>query len=155
MSTTDLMQALAQEQIGYELLRHPPTKRATEEASALHVSPDEVAKTIVLVTQHGRVRVVIPASERVDLRRAREALADGKRVRLASEAELASAYPMYEVGAVPPVGGPAGDRVLVDPRLAARESVVFEAGSHAESMRMRTADLVRMSGAEIVDVCGQ
>jgi len=59
---------------------------------------------------------------------------------------------MYELGAVPPFGVPAGDRVLFDRRLAQRDSVVLEAGSHNESLRMKTADLLTLSGAEVADI---
>jgi prolyl-tRNA editing enzyme YbaK/EbsC (Cys-tRNA(Pro) deacylase) len=38
---------------------------------------------------------------------------------------------MFELGAVPPFGGPAGDRTVVDRRLAEQESVLIEAGSDA------------------------
>jgi Ala-tRNA(Pro) deacylase len=153
MTITELTQALDESRLGYEVLSHRRTERAEEEAAALEISPDEVAKTIVLVGERGRARVVVPASERIDLRKAREALGEGKDARLATEDELAAAFPMFELGAVPPFGGPAGDRVLVDPRVAERESIVFEAGSHGESLRMKAADLLRFSGAEIADVC--
>jgi Ala-tRNA(Pro) deacylase len=153
MTTTDLIQELAEHKVGYEVLSHRRTERAAEEAKALEINPEEVAKTIVLVGAEGRARVVVPASERIDLRKTREALGDGKDVRLASESELADAYPMFELGAVPPLGGPTEDRVLVDPRVAKRESIVFEAGSHGESLRMRTADLLELAGARIADVC--
>ncbi|HEU4941818.1 MAG TPA: YbaK/EbsC family protein [Gaiellaceae bacterium] len=152
MSTT-VMQALSERELGYEVLSHPRTERAADEAEALEISLDEVAKTIVLVAGQGRARVVVPASERVDLRKAREALGEGKDARLATEDELAAAYPMFELGAVPPFGGPEGDRVLVDPRVAEREWIVFEAGSHGESLKMKTADLLGLTDAGIADVC--
>lgn len=153
MSAPELMRALADGGIEHELLPHRRTDRAAEEAAALEISPEEVAKTIVLEGEQTRARVVVPASERVDLRKARAALGEGKDARLATEDELAAAYPMFELGAVPPFGGPAGDRVLVDSRVAERESIVFEAGSHGESLRMKTADVLRLSGAEVADVC--
>jgi prolyl-tRNA editing enzyme YbaK/EbsC (Cys-tRNA(Pro) deacylase) len=52
---------------------------------------------------------------------------------------------------VPPFGG-AGDRVLVDARLATQETVVLEAGSHEQSVRIRTADLLKLAQAEVVDL---
>ena len=45
-----------------------------------------------------------------------------------------------------------GDRVLFDRRLAQRDSVVLEAGSHSESVRLKTADLLTLSGAEVEDI---
>lgn len=153
MTTTDLTHALDEHRVGYEVLSHRRTERAAEEAKALEISPEEVAKTIVLVGAESRARVVVPASERVDLHKTREALGDDEEIRLANESELAEAYPMFELGAVPPFGGPAEDRVLVDPRLAERESIVFEAGSHGQSLRMKTTDLLKLTSARVADVC--
>jgi prolyl-tRNA editing enzyme YbaK/EbsC (Cys-tRNA(Pro) deacylase) len=52
---------------------------------------------------------------------------------------------------VPPFGG-AGDRVLVDARLARQETVVLEAGSHEQSVRIQTADLLKLTQGEVVDL---
>lgn len=137
--------------VEYELLPHPHTETAAAEAEALGVDPSEVAKTLVLSTPAGYVRVVLPASERIDMRKLREHVEGGKRIHLASEEDLERDYPDFELGAVPPFGG-AGDRVLVDLRLAERETVVLEAGSHEQSIRVRTADLVTLANADVVDI---
>jgi Ala-tRNA(Pro) deacylase len=137
--------------VEYELLPHPHTETAAAEAEALGVEPEEVAKTLVLSTPAGYVRAVLPASERIDLRRVREHVEGGKRVHLATEDDLARDYPDFELGAVPPFGG-GDDRVLVDSRLAARETVVLEAGSHEQSVRLRTADLLELTKAGVVDL---
>jgi Ala-tRNA(Pro) deacylase len=146
--THHLAEELDRAGIDYDVIMHRRTERAADEARAIGVRPEEVAKTVVLATGDRYVRAVIPASEHLDLRKTRDILGD-KHARLASEAELALAYPMYELGAVPPFGIPAGDRVLVDRHLAEHDSVVLEAGSHNESFRLRTADLVALAGAEI------
>ncbi len=153
MSIIDLTRELDREDVAYELIPHRRTMTAGEEASAIGVPPDEVAKTIVLVTEDGYVRAVLPASERLDLDKVRTRLRHPKHARLANEAELAAAYPMFELGAVPPLGGPAGDRTIVDHRLALRESVVLEAGSHDESIRLQMKDLLLLAEAEIADIC--
>jgi prolyl-tRNA editing enzyme YbaK/EbsC (Cys-tRNA(Pro) deacylase) len=62
-------------------------------------------------------------------------------------------YPEFDLGAVPPVGGPAGDPVVVDIALMKSPRVVFEAGTHEESIRLRTDDLVRLAGARVGEVC--
>jgi Ala-tRNA(Pro) deacylase len=151
MAEKDVTSVLDEASIGYELLPHARTETAAAEAETLGVDPNEVAKTLVLSTPEGHVRAVLPASERIDLRKVREHVEGGKRIHLAAEEELARDYPDFELGAVPPFGG-AGDRVLVDSRLAERETVVLEAGSHEQSVRIKTADLVRMTRAEIVDI---
>jgi Ala-tRNA(Pro) deacylase len=146
------MSELSQRDLGYELISHRPTMSADEEAAAIGVPAAEVAKTLVLFTRTGHVRVVLQASERLDMHKVHELLGDAKTTRLATEAELAEAYPMFELGAVPPFGGPSGDRTIVDRRLALRDSVVIEAGSHTESVRMRTQDLIKVTGAQIAEI---
>jgi Ala-tRNA(Pro) deacylase len=136
----------------YELIEHPRTETAAAEANALGVSSAEVAKTVVLATPAGHVRAVLPASERLDLHRVRELLGEGKAVQLVSEEELARAYPMFELGAVPPLGGPS-DPVLVDRRTAERESVIVEAGTHRESLFLKTADLLALTDARVAEIC--
>ena len=63
------------------------------------------------------------------------------------------AYPEFELGAVPPLGGAKNDVVVVDHRIHEAGSVVFEAGSHDESLRMNAADLVNLAGARVADIC--
>jgi Ala-tRNA(Pro) deacylase len=156
MASADLMRRLDAAGVSYDVLPHAHTERAADEARALGLLPDEVGKTLVLTVPDGHVRAVIPASERIDLRKVREILGVGKKkVHLASEEDLARDYPEFDLGAVPPFGGTSRDRVLVDRRVAERESVVLEAGSHDESIRLRTDDLVRLSGAQVVDICSE
>jgi Ala-tRNA(Pro) deacylase len=147
-----LVAALAEGAAHYELIHHERTMTAAAEAKALGIEGSEVAKTLVVSTGHGYVRVVVPASRRLDLHRLRELPGVDKAARLATEAELAAAYPDFELGAVPPLGGPAGDRVVVDRPLAELESLVFEAGTHSESVRLRTDDLLRLTEARVADV---
>jgi Ala-tRNA(Pro) deacylase len=151
MIAAELTRELADRQVAYEVLPHPHTETASAEANALGVPASEVGKTVVLVTPEGWARAVIPAGQRLDLHKVRDALGGGKEIRLATEAELASAYPMFELGAVPPIGGPV-DRVVVDRRLAAHTLIVVEAGTHDESLRLSTEDLVRVAQADVLDI---
>jgi Ala-tRNA(Pro) deacylase len=149
----DLTSVLDKAGVVYELLSHPHTERASEEAEALRLPPRAVAKTLVLDAPEGHIRVVLPASERMDLGKVRDYVEGAKKhIRLATEDELASDYPEFELGAVPPFGG-GGDRVLVDLRIAEQPSVVLEAGTHEQSVRLPTADLLELTKAEVVDVC--
>jgi Ala-tRNA(Pro) deacylase len=139
--------------VDFELLEHARTERAADEAAALGARPEEVGKTLVLAAAGGNVRAVLAASERIDLHKVATVLGVGsKKVHLASEDDLARDYPDFELGAVPPFGGPE-DRVVVDERLAGRDSVVLEAGSHDKSVRLKAADLVRMTRAQVADIC--
>jgi Ala-tRNA(Pro) deacylase len=142
---------LEQASIDYELIDHARTTTAAAEAHVLGLEPREVAKTVVLSTPDGFLRAVLPASERLDLGKVRIFLGT-KDVQLATEEVLAGAYPEFELGAVPPLTGGGGDRVLVDRRLRENEWVVLEAGTHEQSLRLRTSDLVELSSAQLVDL---
>jgi Ala-tRNA(Pro) deacylase len=149
----DVTRFLEEAGIDFDVLEHARTERAAEEATALGIGPEEVAKTLVLVASSGNVRAVLAASERIDLHKVALALGiGGEKVQLASEETLARDYPDFELGAVPPFGG-RDDHVLVDERLAGRDSVVVEAGSHERSVRLKAADLLRLTRAQLADIC--
>jgi Ala-tRNA(Pro) deacylase len=138
--------------LDFEVLEHAHTERAADEAAALGVSSTEVAKTLVLTAPEGNVRAVLPASERIDLRKVGDLVgASSKKVHLATEDDLVRDYADFELGAVPPFGGKR-DPVILDLRLAERDSVVLEAGSHERSVRMKAADLVRLTDAQVADI---
>ena len=149
----DVTGFLDQAGVDHDVLEHAHTERAADEAAALGIEPEEVAKTLVLVTPGGNVRAVLAASERVDLHKVAGVLGiGGKKVHLASEEDLARDYADFELGAVPPFGG-REDQVIVDERLAERDSVVLEAGTHEQSVRLKAADLVRLTRAKVADIC--
>jgi Cys-tRNA(Pro) deacylase len=148
----DITAFLEQAGVDFDVLEHQHTERAADEAKALDVALEEVAKTLVLASPGGNVRAVLPASERVDLYKVAGVLGvGGKKVHLATEDDLARDYAGFELGAVPPFGGPQ-DRVIVDERLSRRDSIVLEAGSHETSVRLKATDLVRLTEARVADI---
>ena len=147
-----LTEALDRAGTAYEILDHKPTDRAADEATALGLRPNEVVKTIVVTAGEGNLRVLLPASERIDMHKLRDLLEAGKELHLLSEDALRRDYPEFELGAVPPMGG-REDAVVVDSRVAALDQVVLEAGTHDRSVRVATADLISLTKARIADVC--
>ncbi len=152
MASEALTKVLDDAGVQYDVLPHPHTERAADEARVLGLSPGEVAKTIVVQTPTGNVRVVLAASDRLDVHKVGE-LEGGSRkhVHLLAEDALGRRYPDFEVGAVPPVGGP-NDAVIVDRRIAERDSIVVEAGDHDSSVRIPTAELIRLASARVADI---
>jgi Ala-tRNA(Pro) deacylase len=149
----DVTRFLEEAGINFDVLEHAHTESAADEAAALGIGPEEVAKTLVLVASGGNVRAVLAASERIDLQRVAAMLGvSTKKVRLASEDILARDYPDFALGAVPPFGG-REDQVLVDERIARRDSVIVEAGTHEKSVRLKATDLVRLTRAQVADIC--
>jgi Ala-tRNA(Pro) deacylase len=154
-ATRLLVRKLRAAEIEFELLPHRRTLTAASEARVLGVLPQGVAKTVIASDeQGGLIRAVVPASDRVSKSKLAAAVS-ATTVSLLTEGELASAYPQFELGAVPPFAGPAGDRVVVDSRLAHDEHVVFDGGVHDTSLRMRTDDLIAVADARVADIAAE
>lgn len=117
-----------------------PGEIAASDGRALPFSEDEVVRTVVVMADFGPALMVVPASGRLDLDLAAEATADPG-VRLATERELARAFPDYELGALPPLSMLLLAPMFVDPVVAERETIVFAAGRQDVSIRMATRDL--------------
>jgi Ala-tRNA(Pro) deacylase len=136
--------------IPFKVVTHWRSDSASGEAAALGADAREVAKTIVLSTPDGFVRAVVRASDRIDMHRVREVI--DTHVGLASEEELAGAYPEYELGAVPPIVDGHADPIVIDERLRSLSAVYIEGGTHEQSLLVRTADLIEQEGARVAAI---
>jgi Ala-tRNA(Pro) deacylase len=151
-----LTDALDAAGVEYEVIPHEHTETAADEARALGLPPDGVAKTLVVETPQGNIRAVLPASERISTAKLAEVLDERRKaIQLVPEESLRSDYSEFEYGAVPPIGGAHRDRVIVDTHVAKHDSVVLEAGSHDDSIRIATQDLIRVAGAEVAEICAE
>jgi Ala-tRNA(Pro) deacylase len=132
--------------VRYTSLQHSRAFTAQGVAAALHVHGWEVAKAVVLKADGTFVMAVVPGPSHVDIEKFRR-LSGARSVALATESELLALFPGCEVGGMPPFGNLWSIPVWVDEGLAADPSIVFNAGSHREAMRMEYADFERLSGA--------
>ena len=130
---------LMREGARYSTLAHPVAYTAQEESAAAHVPGRDWAKTVVCFAGHEPVLAVLPAPSAVDLEQLRQVVA-AETLRLAREEELGALYPESEPGAMPPLGPLYGQRVVVETSLAANTEIVFNAGTHADAIRMRYKD---------------
>ena len=133
---------LESKHLSYEVLQHPHTSSSAETADAAYIWGDQLAKSVLLEDAAGYVMAVLPASNRVDLKKLREKM--HRPLELASEEELGEIFSDCEVGAVPPLGDAYGVPVIYDDCLTKLASVYFEAGDHE--------DLVYMGGAEFMQL---
>jgi len=140
-------------EVAFELVAHEPAMSATAEAHAAGISPEQVAKTIVLHDGSAYVIAAIPASERLDLRKLRELVGASRRLRLASEVEIARALPSFDVGAIPPFGPMLPAAELLDIRLASQERILCPAGDHRHSVLLDPREVVRITAATVADIC--
>jgi Ala-tRNA(Pro) deacylase len=139
---------LSAQHVDFHPLVHRTAFTAQEEAAVTHVPGKAWAKTVVCVGDGSLLLAVLPAHHSVDLEPLRR-LAGVADLRVANEREMASHYPSCEAGAMPPFGPLFGQRVFIDSALACDADVVFNAGTHADAIRMRYEALVAVSGGTI------
>lgn len=134
-----ILSFLQQSGASYATLDHPVAYTAQEEAAVTHVPGRGWAKTVVCLADGEPIQAVLPATCSINEERLR-ALTGAHSLRLAEESEFDWLYPGCERGAMPPFGPLYGQRVFVDLTLTVDPEIVFNAGSHANAIRMRYED---------------
>jgi Ala-tRNA(Pro) deacylase len=137
MSCREKLEAFLQEHsVPFEVHHHPLAYTAQRVAQAEHVSGRMVVKVVMAFADGKMVMLALPAHRNVNLAKAAE-LAGAKEIRLAHEDEFAAAFPDCDVGAMPPFGNLYGLPVYVDGALAEDETIVFNAGTHEDTIHMK------------------
>jgi Ala-tRNA(Pro) deacylase len=137
----------------YEVVEHRPTFSAAAEARASGTEPREAAKTLVLHDRGGYRLAVIPALRRLDLHRTRELLGGTNHLRLATEQELERDFPMFDVGAMPPLGPMMPMPEVVDVHLLYHDTLLCAGGDHRHALRIDPRDLVRVCEPRVAAIC--
>ncbi len=144
MMCRERLEAYLQAQgVQYRVYEHPAAYTAQAVAEREHIPNKLMAKVVIVVADGELTMLALPTSRRVDLARVREAL-DAREVRLATETEMATAFPDCEVGATPPFNAGYNMPLLVDRSLAEEPVIFFQAGSHSLAMSMAFADYARL-----------
>jgi len=142
---------LNREGVAYDVMRHPRAYTSEGVAAAQHVPGRELAKVVIAKARESFVMAVLPATSRLDVHKLGDLTGDPHTV-LASEDEFAGLFPGCEVGAMPPFGNLYDLPVYTDPRLAEDDSIVFEAGTHTETVRLAWDDFVRLVQPTVGDL---
>jgi Ala-tRNA(Pro) deacylase len=148
-----LLTFLSESKVECQVVAHEQTFTARAEARVSQVAPEQGAKTVVLRVGDGYRLVVVPASEHVDLRKVRDVLGVSRHdLGLATEGQIAQAFPAYEVGALPPIG-PQLVPEIVDRRLLAHDRILCSGADHSHAILLDPDDVVRVAGAKVADIC--
>ena len=142
--TASVQEFLRQANVAYSVFPHLPAYTAQEDAAVTHIPGRDWAKAVICFADNEPIQAVVPADLVVNLDRL-AALAGAETMRLAREDELAWLFPDCERGAMPPLGPLYKQRVFVDDRLAAEREIVFNAGTHADAVRMRYGDFAAIT----------
>ncbi len=122
---------------------HEPGYTAQEVAHAQHVSGKILAKAVMVMADNRLVMAVLPASHHVEFPELR-ALLGAETIRLAKEEEFVSVFPGCEPGAMPPLGNLYHVDVWLDASVRNHPALVFNAGTHTDTIEMSVTDLERL-----------
>lgn len=134
---------LASNRMKYSVMKHPVAYTAQEIAAAQHVPGRRLAKSVLVLTDRGPVLAVLPAVQLIDLKKLKTFLKT-KTLTIGKEADIKARFPDVEVGAMSPFGNLYEVPVAVDRGLAESGEIVFNAGSHTETIKMRYADFATL-----------
>ncbi len=138
-----LQEYVDEHKVKYQVLTHSTAYTAQEVAQMQHVPGKIMAKVVMVKKEDGTpVMLVLPASHKVDFAQLREVL--GTQATLEQEREFRDLFAGCETGAEPPFGNLFNIETVVDSALVQDEEIVFNAGSHWQTVRMRYADYVRL-----------
>jgi Ala-tRNA(Pro) deacylase len=147
---TRLERYLRENGVPYSLHHHPPAFTAQAVAESEHVSGKAVAKVVIVYLDSTMAMLALPANLRVNFAGAGEALG-AKKIRLALEEEFAAAFPDCDLGAMPPFGNLYDLETFVDRHLAGSETLVFNAGTHEDTIHLKYDDFERVVRPRIAD----
>ena len=134
---------LDSQHVWYQHFTHTLAYTAQGIAHAQHFSGKQLAKVVMVMADGNLIMAVVPGNHRVDLQRLGEIL-NVDSIRLATEDEFKDLFPDCELGAMPAFGNLYRLDVWVDSALKSHPHVLFNAGTHSETILMTFADFDRL-----------
>lgn len=139
---------LQDSRVKYTATKHAVVYTAQEIAAAQHVPGRQLAKCVLVKTNRGPVLAVLPAIHLIDLKKLKTFLR-AKTLTIGKEADIKTLFPDVEVGAMSPFGNLYGVPVVVDRVLGESGEIVFNAGSHTDTITMRYQDFARLAKPKV------
>lgn len=143
---------LHENHVPFEVQHHREAYTAQDVAAALHEPGAHLAKVVMAWVDARIIMLVLPAPDHVDFQRV-EQLLHARYARAAREEEFKHLFKDCEVGAMPPFGHLYGVPVYVEPTLTQPAEIILQAGTHRETLRLATADYLRLAAPTVVDFC--
>ncbi len=141
---------LEKNQVRYEVGVHEMLYTAQEIAATMHVPGKELAKVVMVKADGKSTMLVLPASYRVDTKKVKKVL-KCKRLGISKEKDFEELFPDCEVGAMPPFGNLYNLEVWVDQVLTEDKFIVFQAGSHVETLKVKYSDYAQLVNPKVGD----
>jgi Ala-tRNA(Pro) deacylase len=146
-----IIEILKKHNLDYKVLEHEKVISAQDAAKVRGTNINEAAKAIVLQAKTGEiVMCVVPGDKRIDLNKLKKMLGF-KKMALANP-EVVLKATNCTVGSVPPFGNLLFNMPMyADALFKEKEYVVFSAGSHYKSIKMKAADYLAVVNAPFLN----
>lgn len=151
-SAQKVQDALRARGFDYQVVEFEQTTRTSADAAAaVGCDVGQIAKSIVFRTKRSLIPILVIASgaNRINEKRVRDLM--GEPVEK-PDADFVRAQTGYAIGGVPPFAHSQPLRVLIDPDLLQYAEIWAAAGTSNAVFRLRAADLVTLSGGEVVQI---
>jgi prolyl-tRNA editing enzyme YbaK/EbsC (Cys-tRNA(Pro) deacylase) len=125
------------------------TRTSADAAAAIGITIGQIAKTLVFLADGEPVLVMASGPDRVSEERLGAHL--GATISRA-DADAVRAATGFPIGGVPPVGHPQELRAVIDAALLEHEEIWSAGGTPNAVFPITPAELIRLTGAEVVDV---
>ncbi len=143
----EIVALLKENKIEHEVMQHEPVLTSEDAARVRNTPLAEGAKALVMYADGKPIMVVVPADKKANTNSLKKTY-NIKDLRMASKEE-AETVTRTKIGAIPPLGNLFGIPLYVDETLGNNEMVVFNAGEHTKSIRMKYRDFVTVSSPTI------
>jgi osmotically-inducible protein OsmY/prolyl-tRNA editing enzyme YbaK/EbsC (Cys-tRNA(Pro) deacylase) len=137
--------------VPFDIQYHRTAYTAQDVAASEHLPGQLMAKVVIAVADGAMIMLVLPADHRVDLTKVRTELGASD-LWLADEHDFAGIFPDCEIGGMPPFGNLYDLPVYVDQTLTQDQMIVFQAGTHSDTMCIRYTDFARLVKPTVVDI---
>ncbi|NQV48420.1 MAG: YbaK/EbsC family protein [Rhodospirillaceae bacterium] len=131
--------------IAFDVIEHDYEATSLNTANSAHIAGDCLAKGVLLRDDKSYTVAVLPSTHMIDLDKMR--LCFDRNFELASEGEINVLFEDCDPGAVPPVGGAYGMKVLMDDALAGQPEIYFEAGDHRTLVHIKDQEFEKLMAA--------
>lgn len=141
----DRIQTLLREQdVPFITQHHREVFTMQSVAAELHEKGARVAKSVIAWVDGRLVMLVLPAPYHVDFQRLANLL-HAELARAAREEEFKFRFPDCDPGAMPPFGNLYQMPTYMETSLSHQPEMVFQAGTHRDTLKLATADYVRLA----------
>ncbi len=145
-----IIRLLDDNKVSYQLFEHRPVFTSDEAARVRGTRPEQAAKALFFFGDSKPLMIVLPGNRKVETKNFKK-LFRVRDLSLVPPEQVEILTNGVKVGAVPPFGNLFKLPVFVDKSLTINKEIVFNAGLHTRSIKMKYQDFERLVDPTIGD----